>query len=227
MKSLFSIFKREKEKSIEVLDKRAIEKEAESLPKEIESGEPNWYHYVIVILVFLAVFGLIYVGFELYDKLNSDPTSFTNVSEKYKYPYTVGNVTYNIYFNTRPENLLELNFTLEPSKLDILNTRELIFSFDEYNGSDNGKISVASSKLLSFFQRVYVFTFDPDVNFKLYNESNCSTSTMKNKVVLFEPYSNVNGVFFNESNGCIEIKSTNIDEMMVVVDSLIFKLINQ
>jgi len=57
------------------------------------------------------------------------------------------------------------------------------------------------------------------------SEVNCSTSTVKSKVVVFYPYSDKNGVFYNETNGCIEVLSRTPKEMVLVEDTLMYNLI--
>ncbi len=226
IKKFLNFFKKEKYQSIEVLDKKEIEKEAKSIEIKEDSGEPSWYHYVIVFLVFFAAIGIFYGAFEVYDNFFGDTKNVEDLKKTYIYPYKLGNTTYNVEFHYPIDELVQMTYPIEVSTLDLINSIEIINSFYEYNGTDNGKVTVTASKITSFFKRVYFFSFDADVNFKSINESNCTTSTLRDKVIIYDPYSDKNGVFYNESNGCIQVLSQTPDDLIKVGDYFIFSLIN-
>ena len=58
----------------------------------------------------------------------------------------------------------------------------------------------------------------------MFNETNCSDSTISNKVVVFDVSSNVSGVFMDDETGCIEVRATGAQEIIGVVDKLIYTL---
>lgn len=224
-----------------IVDKEEVENEVKSSTKKNLdiSDEPKWYHYVIVLLAFFGFFALIYAAFEVYDgfmgpqvtpidNISTEDNNSTNGSnilvQTYVYEHKVGNITYNLHMHTPISDLEDLDIVVEPDKLDILNSRELIFSFMDYTGEDNGKVTVASSKLVSFFKNVYHFSFN-DSNFKMVNESNCQTSTKSFKSVLMNPYSNESGVFYDSTSGCIEVMATSPQELITVSDKFIYELV--
>ena len=67
--------------------------------------------------------------------------------------------------------------------------------------------------------------FNESESFKMINESNCSSSTLDSKVIVFNPYTDKNGVFYNRTNGCIEVFSRTPKEMVLVGDTLLYDLI--
>lgn len=226
--NFLNIFKKKKSKSIDVLDKEEIESQAKLIPKKESDEEPSWYHYVIVLLVLFGIIGLLYGGFEIYDKYYSAPNQeIGNMSTTYNYPYKVGNITYNIQMNYPIETIKNFTYPLEVSKYDILNSIELIMTFKEYNGTDNGKVTIAGSKLTTFFKRVYHFSFEPEVNFKTFNETTCLNSTKQNKVIIYDIYSNKSGVFYDKDSGCIEIQAQNAEEIIKITDYFMYNLINE
>lgn len=224
---VLNFFKKKKENSIDTIDKVEIEKEVKAISKKIDDGEPSWYHYVIIFLVLGGILGVFYGGFEIYDKYYGEEISFDPLSTTFNYPYQVGNITYNIQMHYPIDEIKKSNYSIEVSRLEILNSIELIMSFDDYNGTDNGKVTIAGSKLTTFFKKVYHFSFDAETNFKKFNESNCETSDKQNKVIMYNPYSNRSGVFYNSETSCIEILSQNADEIVKVTDYFMYTLMNE
>jgi len=204
------------------IKKEVVDKEISI--KKVDDNEPSWYHYVIVLLFFGSVFWVVWFAFSFYDEQPIDIHNSSNVV-LHKYPYVVGNVTYNIYFQNSVDEIESMDFVVEPNKLDVLNTRRFVMSFMDYNGADNGEVTKSSTKVISFLKNVYRFKFDKD-SFKMINESNCSTSSINYKVVLFNPYSNVTGVFYNNSNGCIEFLADSPDKIVSLSDKFIYDVIN-
>ncbi len=210
-----------------IFSKKEIYEDLEKVKPQIvdEDDNPSWYHYVIVILAFLGIFGLAYLGFYLYES-NFVEQPAQNVSNNllYKYSYKVGTTTYNIYFHNDPNTIDDLDFIVEPTKLDVLNSKNFRFSFPKYIGDDNGQVAKGSTMLLSFFQTVYRYEFEQD-DFVSYNTTNCSASTFDDKVIVFNAYSDEVGVFYNESNGCIEFKTNNPKQVVDLVDKFIYNII--
>ena len=212
------------------LSKEKVERvSAEKIAKD---DEPSWYHYVIVLIVFgLVIYGG-YYGFNYIDSTYAKPINIVPEDDfglngslvLTKYPYKVGNVTYNIYFHDEVDNIALYDFVVEPSKIDILNTAEFILSFDVYNGTDNGEVTKASTKFVSFVKMVYRFEFDLE-SFVMHNESSCSTSSLKYKVVEFDPNSNETGVFFDEKTGCVKFLAENPKDMVKLSDKFIYDMI--
>jgi hypothetical protein len=226
LNNFFKLFKRDKPKSIEVLNKEEIEKEAKSMKVKEDEGEPSFFHYAGVLLVIIGIITVFYVSFEVYENFFGEDLVVEDLKKTYIYPYKLGNTTYNIEFHYPITELVGLNYPLEVTDLDLINSVEIINSFSEYNGTDNGKVTVTASKITSFLKRVYFFSFEADVNFKMINESNCTTSTKRDKVILYNPYSDKDGVFYNESNGCIQVLASSPDNLIKVGDYFIFSLIN-
>lgn len=200
-------------------------------PTKVDEGgdEPSWYHYLFVIVVFLSFFFMIYVGFEVYEDFTTPEVPELNTTlptTTYKYPYVVGNITYNLFFFYPIDELNEFDHPVEPTKFDLLNSRNITFAYDEYVGTDNGKIAASSTKLRRFFELVYVMDFGPE-NFARINESNCTTSTSNNKVITFDPYTNETGVFYDRTTGCVEFKGQNGDEIVKLIDKLMYELTEQ
>ena len=189
--------------------------------KEKPDDEPSWYHYLIVIIVIGAIFGLAYGGYYFFTE--NDTNNFENKTMLYKYPYKVGNVTYNLHFESSLEDLSNMKYTIEPQKIDILNTINFRLSFMQYNGTDNGEVSKGSTKLASFLRHVHHYKFTNE-SFVNYNKTNCSSSTKRNKVIVFDPYSETNGVFYNETNGCIRFSTNDPQKMVDITDKFIYDM---
>lgn len=205
------------------------EKNVEKVKPEkvlLEDDEPSWYHYVLVLLVLFGSITLIYFGYEYYDMKKKDNLdNYEPLRDTFIYDYKLGNVTYNLEFHNTFDYIERHNITVEVRKEDIWQSRNITFAFYEYNGTDNRYVSTASVKFMKLLKYVYNINFDETNSFKMVNEVNCSTSTLKSKVVVFYPYSDRNGVFYNQSNGCIEVLSRTPKEMVLVEDTLMYKLV--
>ena len=212
-----------------IVDNDEIEKgvKTEIKKKDESDDEPRLYHYAVVILIIVGIFFGMYFSFNLYSQyFGGDEVENVNGSTLYMYSHKIANVTYNLKFHSPVSDFESSNLITEPEKIDVLNTRELIFTFKEYNGSDNGKVTVTSGFLLSFFRNVYAFSFNPEENVKLFNESNCNTSNKSYKVVIFDPYSEREGVFYNETNGCITIESQTPERLIFVGEKFAYDILN-
>jgi hypothetical protein len=208
-------------KSNKVIEKAKSEVEVPIIEK-VKEEEPSWYHYLVVICVLIAI------GFAIYGILfvvNSFKAE-NDGPRTYLHTYKVGEATYNIYYNEPLSELERKTYSIEMNKRDLWLISNLTFSFGEYNGTDNGRVAVASTKLANFMKAVYSMRFDAS-NFQKINVSNCNTSSIKNSVIIFDPYSNESGVFLNRSNGCILVQSTTPKEMMSVVDKWILTLMTE
>jgi len=215
-----------------VVKKSSIAKKQEIIEKEDEKknqiidDEPSWYHYVIILIVLFGSIICIYFAFEYYDAQKKDNLdNYEPLTETFIYPYIVGNITYNIEFHNTFDYILRHNITVEVTREAVWESNNLTFAFYEYNGTDNMYVSTTSVKLMKLFKYVFNVDFDDESNFKMINESNCSTSTLKSKVIVFYPYSDRNGVFYNKENGCIEVLSRSPKEMVLVGDALMYKFV--
>lgn len=191
---------------------------------EIEE-QPSWFHYVIIVGVLAIILFGIYLVFEINDR-NSTPdiNQTANESDVYIYKYTQGNITYNIELNAPLADLEKYNFTIEPTKYDVLNTVNFKFSFDTYNGTDNGQVSLSAIKLRRFLDKIYFFNFDANKSFVKTDEITCENSTQSRRVVLFQPRSNESGVFI-EDNGCFVVRSTQPNLMPFVIDDFMVTIL--
>ena len=192
----------------------------------LEDDEPSWYHYVIILGVFFGTILGVYFGYEYYDMKKKDNLeNYEPLRETFIYDYKVGNITYNLEFHNTFDYIERHNIIVEVTKENIWESRNITFAFYEYNGTDNRYVSTASVKFMKLLKYVYNINFDDTNSFKMISEVNCSTSTVKSKVVVFYPYSDKNGVFYNETNGCIEVLSRTPKEMVLVEDTLMYNLI--
>ncbi|MFW6026284.1 MAG: hypothetical protein ACOC16_00480 [Nanoarchaeota archaeon] len=189
--------------------------------EDIIEQEPSWYHYILVILVFLCVFGILYLGYYLF--IEDDTNNLENQSMLHKVPYKVGNITYNLYFESSIKNLEDMDYIIEPTRINLLNTLSFKMSFLEYNNTDNGQVSKGSTKLTSFLKYVHLQKFTQD-SFVKYNVTNCSDSTIRNKIIVFNPYSDKNGVFYDQKSGCIEFLTNDPKKMIDLTDKFIYEM---
>lgn len=213
-----------KEKSLS--EEKDLSNEKKVSKKKVEDDEPSWYHYVIVLLVIFGVFGVLYFVFEVYDSNSkvSGKDDLDDFAKTYNYPYKVGNVTYNIKFDYPVDEIVQGEVLIEPTKLDLLNTVRMHMVFYEYNGTDNGKVTVAATKFYSFFSNVYHMGFGENM---MINESSCENSSLKDKVVVFDIYSDRTGVFYDENNGCVRVESEKVEDFVLVLDSLLYSLVKE
>lgn len=188
--------------------------------KKVVDTEPNWYHYLIVIIIFLILFYLVYYSFNFFSP-NYKKSANIRVNF-YNYPYTVGNVTYNIQFSNPIDIIKNTNYKIQVNKIDLLNSLNLTMAFYNYSGDTNGYVGIVASKISSFLSQVYFLKFN---NNQFTNISNCSTSNISSKVIMFNPNSSINGILYNKSNGCIQVLSTNATNIVMVGDKLIYNLI--
>lgn len=207
-----------------IYSEEEIEKDVEKkhAKKKDNDEEPSWYHYAIIIGTIIGLFAIAYIGFELFYPNEEQKNSNLNI-ELHEYKYKIGNVTYVIPFHSKVTDIIRMDYPIEPDKYDIYNTIRFNMSFYIYDGNDTGYITVASSKLTNFLKKAFHMNFDTD-SFNLVNESNCSTSNNRNKVIIFEINETNPGVFLDEESGCIRIVSTNNKEMINVTDKFIFEL---
>ena len=207
-----------------IVSKKEVEEDLKKKPikkKDPKEDEPSWYHYLIVLGAFFTVFAVIYFAFEIFDTQDANPQVLT---QTYPYEHKVGNVTYSINFHYPLEELLVTSYPIEVNEQDFFNSITMRIGFLEYNGTDNGRVTIASSKMVSLLKGVYHFQF-PVERFVRFNETmSCLNSTSSDKILVYNPYSNRNGVFIDE-NSCITVEATNADELVKVNDKFIFNLI--
>jgi len=213
-----------KESKDKIKEDLEVAKSDEKIQSTDEDDEPSWYHYLIVILIFVGIFFVFYGIYYIYEiSTNSNSSIGDNVL--YMYPYKVGNITYNIYFEKPLQDIKNDNYIVEPSKYDMLNTVSYTLVFMDYNGTDNGEIAKASTKLVSFLKTVYTFSFYNE-SFIKYPELTCDNSTLTDKIIIFNPYSEKTGIYYNTSNGCIEFLSENNASVMVnLLDKMMYNLV--
>ena len=207
------------------VEKKQTTNKKEEEIKEDKEEQPRWYHYLIVLAVLVVIFGTVAVVFE-YVSQNSAPdlNETADVNETYIYKYSKNNVTYNIELNAPQSQLEKYDFIIEPSRYDILNTLNFTFSFDTYNGSDNGQVALSAIKLRRFLDKVYFYSFNVNESFANTSQITCQNSTENEKVVLFEPRENQSGVFMEE-NGCMVVKSTKPNLMPFVIDQFMVDIL--
>lgn len=218
--------KKKKEKEPEVFVKKEEIEEDFEKEKKVENDEPSWYHYIIVLGIFVGIFLFAYFGYNFYHSIqdNTEVDTGFNSARTYLYEHKVRNITYNLRFHYPVEEFDKVEYTYELSKLDLLNTREFIFSLDEYNGTDNGMVTVGTTFFISFLKTVYRFTFEEE-NFKKFENFTCENSTKSEKVVTYDPYSNETGIFYNKDNGCIQIKATNSEEAIFLTEKFVYEVV--
>jgi hypothetical protein len=142
------------------------------------------------------------------------------------YDYIEGNVSYKIQFNSPPSDIEKFDYVVEPDRLDVLNTVTFKISLMNYTGDDNALVGQPSAKLLSFLKRVYHFNIEfEDVVF--YEDFNCVNSTKRDKVITFDVNASKTGVFFDETNGCVEFLTNDSKEIPNLVDKFIYTLIQE
>ena len=225
MKNFKDFFKLHKKEEL-IVSKKEIEDQIKEEDLKLKGkkrdydAEPSWYHYIIVLVVFFSAFAIIYYSFEYFDvKENNDKFLF----KTFDYPYVVGNMTYNIKFNYPIEILTESDFVIEPSKLDMLNTINFTRVYFLYNGTDNGQVATTAIKVRNFLKYVYNVNF-AELSY-YYNETNCSNSDLMSKVMIFDINSTRNGVFYDNTNGCVTFETTSGKDIVLLGDKFIYEMI--
>lgn len=221
--------KSKKEKTIsEKLDLTNKNSQGQDLQKS--NDEPSWYHYFIV-LFFIFIF---FVGINYFLNGYSDSSvavtgvNLTNSSSKlqeYSYSYEEAGKIYNFKFNSPVSVLKSYNVTNQLYKYDLLNSKSITFIFGEYKGLDNKYVSISSVKFMRFLKSYFNVGFTSD-NFKMNSNYSCLNSTLNNKMVFFNPYSNSTGVYYNNMSGCILINAKTPLGLVEVTDKLMYMLVN-
>lgn len=216
--------------------------------KVVNNSEPSWYHYVIVLLVFVLIFIGIYHFFIVNNdsnnsNLNSGEISnhvvvnengtilntSSNINEifsnVYKFETELSTGTkINLDLNSPVSELKDWNITLGLNKFDLLNSKNISFSFMSYdNSDDNFLISKSAIKFMRFLRYVYGIKFSPN-NFASDDIINCSTSSIEDKVFVFDPYLNESGIFYNETSGCVIVGSDSAVGILKVLDKYMYEL---
>ncbi|MCA9496184.1 MAG: hypothetical protein KC589_04535 [Nanoarchaeota archaeon] len=208
----------------EKLDKKKGDKISKKKIEDDEDSQPSWYHYVIIFIVLGGIFAIFYYGFEFYSGVSEDKNESNLLIDLYNYPYVVGKNTYNIKFHYPIDELDKADYPIEVNKYDMLNTLNITRVFLEYNGTDNGKVIIAASKLYSFFNKVFHVSFAESQSI---NSTSCVNSTINAKVMVFDVYANKTGVFYNKENGCIEILAEKPEDLVLVSDKFIYEMIKE
>ncbi|MFW5704656.1 MAG: hypothetical protein ACOCXG_02325 [Nanoarchaeota archaeon] len=206
--------------------KKGAEKKVEKvvpeveMPKKSKDDEPSWYHYVIVLLVLAGViFGVYYLGNLFFEEETGPGTTM----ETYPYVYTVGNVNYNIIFNSPVEVLNSSDLFVPIEKSELFQTQRFVFSYTPE--ANVARVGQASIKLKRFLGSVFSFQFTPE-SFKTTDEINCSNSTLKQRVILFDVGSQENSIEV-EDNGCIIFNSVDENSTMFLVDKFIWEIVSE
>ena len=194
-----------------------------SKQKELdEQDEPSWYHYAIILACVVLFFvGLYYV---FADKGECKKVVHGEMDTRYKCPVQIHGRSGSVEFLAPIEEVRKYNYISEVSKLDVLNSKQVILSFDEYNGTDNGQVALVSTRVTGVLKALG-FPFSPEKSFATTDTVTCHNSSLTSKVVLFKPYETENGIFFNVSNGCISIKGTSVEEFQKVGDQFLQDLV--
>lgn len=200
------------------------------LGKNKEEEEPTFFHYTIIILFFIIGGIILYQVLNFFDS-TIDPNSTINNSNKpiqfYDYSFIMSNgKSAKIQFYAPPDSVKNFNYPIEISKIDLLNSKNIYLSFMEYNGSDNGEISRTSLRLVPFLRDVLLFSFDVETDLYKYENLNCQNSSVDNKVIVFNPYSDKTGVFY-DGEGCIEFLTQDPKDMRYIGDKFFYTLINE
>jgi hypothetical protein len=215
-----------KNKNKKDIDTEIDENNKKNIKDDESSVEPEWYHYLIIIgILFLLGYLIYYFTLPKEEIIIKDQNYF--VDHPYKKTYEISGKKFNIEYNSPFENISNPNFQINLNKENIWETEKFIFAFYEYNGTDNKYVMKSSVKLMQLFRYVYGLNFDKDSSFIKINSSICENSTIKEKIVVFDPYSNKTGVFYNETNGCISLESQKPIDIVLVGDSLIYSLMDE
>ncbi len=228
MKEKNSTMKLNNKKRGDKIKKEKISKKEKSKEvKKENSEEPSWYHYLIVSVVFLLLFvGLYYLIIYFHEPraiiLNQNITKIP----VYNYTKIVDGKKYNFEFQTPIYDLKKSNMTDQVSKFTILNSKRIIFSFLNYSKSDNRFISTSSVKMMRMLKYYFNFNFNQD-DFQMASNYSCANSTLDDKVLTFNPYMNKTGIFYNKTNGCIQIFSNSSRGVLRATDKFLWDLIQE
>lgn len=193
--------------------------------KKKDSDEPSWYHYLIVLVVIgLIVFGI--VGLSNLNKSGKNEITQVDNStgEKvifHKYKYEYNGKTINIAFRNTEEVLYDFQLNSEVDLKDILNSQHLNMMFYEYNGTDNGYVGIGSGFLTSFLTVVHNMHFDKIETVDKENFT-CNNSTPENKYLLFDPYSDREGIFYDLETGCVKFETYDAKRMILLTEKLVY-----
>jgi hypothetical protein len=201
--------------------------ETEELEKKVEE-EPKWYHYATVLGVLVLLFFAVYFGFNYYSSQKSIDLNLSDGPETYLFEYERGNITYNIYFSRPVDELVKMDLSSQPSKEEVLVTKDFVFALETYNGTDNGQVTKAAVKLMRFFETVYRYDFGAS-NVVSFENVTCANSTKDIKVVTFNPYAKEgrNGVFFSNADNCLEFVTDEASKQEALVDYFIYRLLTR
>ena len=138
--------------------------------------------------------------------------------------YTYDNKPYNIHLRTSQETLKNEEIKTEVKLEEIIDSTDLTMLFQEVNGIDNSKLAKGSTFLTSFLSGVHDMKF---VDFRTVENDklNCDESTLEHKYILFKPYSNREGIFYNEVNGCMIIETKKADRLIFLTEKFVYDII--
>lgn len=217
----------EKEKSNLNIEKEVVSNKPKhnSQNKQVED-EPSWYHYVIVLILFFGFFaGIYYFAFGNENSQDNQGNIYLK-NNTYIYKHVVGNKTFNIEFENSLYKLDNYDMENQVNVEDIWSSNNIYLSFDIYNGTDNKYVSTTSVKIMKLFKYLYGFDIGTE-NILDYSNYTCLNSTIDNKIITFNPYSNRDGVYYNSSNGCIQIESINVEDFILVGDKFLYGLVKE
>lgn len=220
--------KKEKEDFNQV--KKEILSKKEKVKVESENDEPSWYHYVIVILVFIT---FLYGFFAFFSYLDSQhATSLKDLnnsnvkdSNKFYYNFDIKGKNISVEFNKPKDYLDSLNYSVQVKPINLMNSEEIYFSFANYSKNDNFNMTLSQYKLGLFLRSIYGLRIDGRHRVSS-DKFNCSNSSKSVKVIEFLPYSDKNGVFYND-DGCIQIMSENISNFKIVEDKMLLSFLRE
>ena len=145
---------------------------------------------------------------EQLDEIANDKEGLINKSklkiDLYKLPLKFNDFEFRMQFYNSKTGIKYLNYEIEPTLEDIVNSKEFFVSFGEYQGTDGGEITRTSARLFPLLRNVLGFELDTLKHITKEKDKSCKDSTLDSKVIIFNPYSEKNGVYYNEENGCIQ-----------------------
>ena len=218
--------KQKKQKNKFLISQSEIEKELKEeneklkkLKKKNLNDEPSWYHYIFAIIIVIGFFLLLIFGFKAFDNYkNSKVKIEKNGLEVFYKNYNINNISARIEYYTLVNEIENLNFENEISKIDILNSQN--FKFVYLENSTNEDLIITTSRVFNSLKLVY--------NYKnIINELEdikCSGSTNKIKTIYFNSKANETKIKFNKQNGCIEFLAKNKFDMVKLGDIFLYEL---
>ena len=142
----------------------------------------------------------------------------------YKKEYIYDSKSYNIQLRTEEEILKNKEITLEVDMADIVDSESITMLFQKMDGYASTQVTIGSSFLTSFLSGIHDTKF-ADFREETQDKFNCDKSTLENKYILFMPYSNREGVFYDKTNGCITFETSDSSRTIILTEKLAYALL--